>query len=147
MAPSFLALQAFGRPPASRAASHGAERVCPSSPGAQSRRQSPTSGEKPIHDHSSGLVQSIALGSSSRPMSPWERAAECAYHQLLASNPEGPASAAAPESDPQCRVSDCRHVSKDQTKGLFSVSGWRPSSVGRTHQMAADCLSRVTPVV
>ena len=127
MAPSsFLALQAFGRPPASRAASHGAERVCPSSPGAQSRRRrGPTSGEKPIHDHSSGfVVQSIALGSSSRPMSPWERAAECAYHQLLASNPEGPASAAAPESDPQCLVS----VFKDQTRGLFSVNGWRPSN-------------------
>ena len=44
------------------------------------------------------------FGSSSRPMSPWEMAAECAYHQLLANNnPEGPPTSSA-ESDPQCLV-------------------------------------------
>ena len=46
----------------------------------------------------------IIFGSSSRPMSPWEMAAECAYHQLLANNnPEGPPTSSV-ESDPQCLV-------------------------------------------
>ena len=46
----------------------------------------------------------IIFGSSSRPMSPWEMAAECAYHQLLSADPEGPSPTSAPDSDPQCLV-------------------------------------------